>query len=113
MSDIGGDSGFHGGWCASGWSVLPVGDWEVSFKELRTSVLVSGPGAGYPDWDVGWRMSLIDNLEVLVRQFWDVGIDRVFVDGSFAEDKDHPNDIDGYFSNATGSSSSRGNCRMT
>jgi len=26
-----------------------------------------------------------------------VGITEVFADGSFAEDKDHPNDIDGYF----------------
>jgi hypothetical protein len=26
-----------------------------------------------------------------------VGITDVFVDGSFVEDKDHPNDIDGYF----------------
>ena len=26
-----------------------------------------------------------------------MGIENVFIDGSFAEDKDHPNDIDGYF----------------
>jgi hypothetical protein len=39
----------------------------------------------------------VDNLEILTRQLWQVGITEVFADGSFAEDKDHPNDIDGYF----------------
>jgi hypothetical protein len=34
---------------------------------------------------------------VLVRQLWQVGITEVFIDGSFVEDKAHPNDIDGYF----------------
>lgn len=33
----------------------------------------------------------------MVRQLWTVGIHEIFVDGSFAEDKEHPNDIDGYF----------------
>jgi hypothetical protein len=33
----------------------------------------------------------------LVRQLRQVGITEIFVDGSFAEDKEHPNDIDGYF----------------
>ena len=33
----------------------------------------------------------------MVRQLWAVGVTEIFVDGSFAEDKDHPNDIDGYF----------------
>jgi uncharacterized protein DUF6932 len=35
--------------------------------------------------------------EILTRQLWRVGNREVFADGSFAEDKDHPNDIDGYF----------------
>jgi hypothetical protein len=77
--------------------VLPVGDWEMSFEELRSSFLVKGPTEGYPDWDAAWRGRRVDNLEALVHQLWDVGIATVFVDGSFAEDKDHPNDIDGYF----------------
>ncbi len=34
---------------------------------------------------------------ILVDQLWSVGVTEVFVDGSFVEDKDHPNDIDGYF----------------
>ena len=61
--------------------------------------LVVGPGgaAMSPTWDSGWRAKLVDNLEVLTRQLWQVGIIEVFADGSFAEDKDHPNDIDGYF----------------
>ncbi len=53
--------------------------------------------AGRTTWDAAWRALLVDNLEVLVRQLWAAGITEIFVDGSFVEDKDHPNDIDGYF----------------
>lgn len=79
--------------------LLPPGDYEVSFSELRQSWLVVGPGnpGAWPTWDSGWRSKLVDNLEVLTQQLWQVGIVEVFADGSFAEDKDHPNDIDGYF----------------
>ena len=79
--------------------LLPPGDYEVSFSELRQSVLVQGPaGAGAsPSWDGAWRAHLVDNLEILAKQLWQVGIREIFADGSFAEDKDHPNDIDGYF----------------
>jgi hypothetical protein len=79
--------------------LLPPGDYEVSFAELRGSVLVAGPGdlKRYPNWDAPWRESLVSNLEILARQLWQVGITEIFADGSFAEDKDHPNDIDGYF----------------
>lgn len=42
-------------------------------------------------------MRLVDNLAVMVDQLWQIGITEIFVDGSFVEDKDHPNDIDGYF----------------
>lgn len=79
--------------------LLPPGDHEVALDELRQSVLVVGPTdrVAYPTWDRAWRKQLVDNLEVLVRQLWQVGISEIFVDGSFAEDKDHPNDIDGYF----------------
>ena len=76
--------------------MLPAGDWEASCEELRASILAKGPGEEYPNWDAGWRLKLIDNLEVLAGQLWQVGVNQVFVDGSFAEDKDHPNDIDGY-----------------
>ncbi len=60
-------------------------------------MLVEGPESGYPDWDAGWRLKLVENLEVMVGQLWEVGITEIFVDGSFVEDKDHPGDIDGYF----------------
>ena len=78
--------------------ILPPGDYEVSFADLRQSILATGPLAGTrPTWDVTWRLNLIANLETLARQLWQVGIREIFADGSFAEDKDHPNDIDGYF----------------
>ncbi len=52
--------------------LLPPGDYEVSFDELRESVLVAGPRNPdmYPSWDAGWRRRLVDNLEVLTRQLW-------------------------------------------
>ena len=36
-------------------------------------------------------------IPVSVRQLWRVGVTEIYIDGSFVEDKDHPNDIDGYF----------------
>jgi len=42
-------------------------------------------------------LKLLDNLELLAMQLWAAGVRDIFVDGSFVEDKDHPNDIDGYF----------------
>jgi hypothetical protein len=79
--------------------MLPPGDYELTLEELRASALVVGPAdrAGHPHWDAAWRGELVDNLAVLVRQLWAAGITGVYIDGSFAEDKDHPNDIDGYF----------------
>jgi hypothetical protein len=79
--------------------LLPPGDYEVSFDELRRSPLVLGPNdPNEPSaWDRDWRDELVSNLETLTRQLWRTGIREVFADGSFAEDKSHPNDIDGYF----------------
>jgi hypothetical protein len=79
--------------------LLPAADYELSFEELRNSILVVGPGdvMAYSSWDRPWREQLVKNLEVLTRQLWQAGIQEVFADGSFVEDKDHPNDIDGYF----------------
>jgi hypothetical protein len=79
--------------------LLPPDDYEVSFEELRKSVLTVGPagGSSHFSWDSDWRERLVDNFEVLVKQLWLVGIREIFADGSFVEDKDHPNDIDGYF----------------
>ncbi len=76
--------------------LLPPGDYEISFEELLQSVLVLGPGYESA-WDTLWHERLVGNLEILTRQLWQIGIREIFADGSFAEDKDHPNDIDGYF----------------
>lgn len=79
--------------------LLPPGDYELTFGALRSSFLVLGPGdpKECPTWDATWRERLVGNLEILVQQLWQVGITEIFIDGSFVEEKDHPNDIDGYF----------------
>lgn len=77
--------------------LLPTFDIVTTTDELRASFLVTGVGIGSISWDRVWRARLVDNLQVLVGQLWQVGIDQIFVDGSFVEAKDHPNDIDGYF----------------
>ncbi len=77
--------------------LLPAGDYAITIKDLQASLLVVGPTNHSPSWDADWRRQLVENLEVLVQQLWKVGIGEIFADGSFVEDKDHPNDIDGYF----------------
>lgn len=79
--------------------VLPAGDYRLTLDQLRESALVLGPGEprDCPGWDAAWRLELVTNLRVLVEQLWRVGVDEIFIDGSFVEDKDYPNDIDGYF----------------
>jgi len=81
----------------NGQGLLPEGDYEVTFDELRASTLVTGPVPGSDNWDSEWRLKLIDNCEKLVNQLYQVGITEIFLNGSFVEEKDHPNDIDGYF----------------
>jgi hypothetical protein len=78
--------------------LLPPGDYPLTFAELRDSLLAQGPEGHAPDgWDTAWRLVLIDKAEILVNQLWQLGIEDIFLDGSFAEAKAHPNDIDGYF----------------
>jgi hypothetical protein len=77
--------------------LLPTGDHELTLEELQGSMLTEGPGEGYPNWDREWRLKLVENLSIMVGQLWDVGITGIYVNGSFVEDKDRPNDIDGYF----------------
>lgn len=79
--------------------LLPEGDYTLSLDELRQSVLVAGPAqrSAQSHWDQNWRLKLANNLGVLVAQLRQVGISEIFINGSFVEDKDHPNDIDGYF----------------
>lgn len=77
--------------------LLPPGDYKVTFDQLRASVLVIGPSVPIEGWHTEWRRHLVDQAENLVRQLRQVGVTEVFLDGSFVEDKPHPNDIDGYF----------------
>ena len=79
--------------------LLPPGDYVLTIEELKQSMLVQGPkGKRRPrGWNVGWRMQLVENLGILVRQLRAVGITEIFADGSFAENKAIPNDLDGYF----------------
>lgn len=77
--------------------MLPPGDYELTLDELRASSLVTGTGVASSTWDQQWRSLLVENLAVLVGQLRQIGVSEIFADGSFVEDKDHPNDIDGYF----------------
>jgi len=79
--------------------LLPPGDYVLTLEELAESMLVRGPNAParYPHWDIAWRARLVKNLAVMVGQLGKTGVTEVFIDGSFVEDKEHPNDIDGYF----------------
>ena len=78
---------------------LPPGDYEATLNEIRKSILVLGEDDENrsPNWDADWRGYLVDKMEQLVAELWQIGVTEIFVDGSFAEAKDHPNDIDGYF----------------
>src|SRR5699024_12743632 len=65
-------------------------------NELRQSFLIKGENDLHV-WDEQWIIYLIDQLEILVQELWKVEVDQIFIDGSFVENKAHPNDIDGYF----------------
>lgn len=67
----------------------------MNFDQLRNSVLVHGTRDFQLDGP--WRQHLINQAEVLVKQLWQVGITEIYLDGSFVEAKEHPNDVDGYF----------------
>src|SRR5690349_21143163 len=76
--------------------LLPAGDFVLTLDELFRSSLVTG----WPDadaWDTAWRRRLVENLSIMADHLWRVGVREIFIDGSFVEDKPHPNDIDGYF----------------
>jgi hypothetical protein len=63
--------------------LLPPGDYEMSLEELQSSMLIEGPGEGYPNWDPEWRLWLVGNLRIMVEQLREVGIEEIFVNGSF------------------------------
>jgi hypothetical protein len=79
--------------------VLPPGDYPLSIEEIKSSKLVLGPGVptDHPTWDASWRLKLVESLTILVDQLFSIGIIEVYINGSFVEYKDHPNDVDGYF----------------
>jgi predicted nucleotidyltransferase len=78
--------------------LLPDGIYELSLSELRKSMLVTGPAIGCsPTWDRAWRAELVDNLDKIAKQLWQIGITEIFIYGSFVVEKDKPNDIDIYF----------------
>ena len=66
----------------------------MTFTQLRASLLVENVREG---WSRDWRLHLVDQAEILVNQLWEVGVEEVILNGSFVEEKAHPNDIDGYF----------------
>ncbi len=77
--------------------LLSPADYDLTIRELKNSIFVNGPKSEAEHWDILWRRKLVDNLEILVKQLWKVGVENIFIDGSFVENKVHPNDIDGYF----------------
>lgn len=76
--------------------LLDPGDYHLTLDELRESILVVGPD-DEPEWDSAWRGYLVDNLEIMVKQLFSIGINDIYNNGSFVQRKLHPNDIDGYF----------------
>jgi hypothetical protein len=77
--------------------LLPTGTYPLTFSELKKSHLITGTSSQHDKWDSLWRLKLIENAEILMAQLWEEEIEEIFLDGSFVEDKCHPNDIDGYY----------------
>ena len=78
--------------------VLDVGTFDATLAQVRASILVVGPpNAQDIQWDAPHRGRLVDKAAILIEQLRQVGITEIFLDGSFAEAKPRPNDIDGYF----------------
>jgi hypothetical protein len=77
--------------------LLPPGAYVATLAQLRDSLFVKGSASTGSSWDGGWRRHLVDQLELLASDLWSVGIERLFIDGSFCTEKPRPGDIDGYF----------------
>ncbi len=75
--------------------LLPPGDHEISLAELEQFIR-QGPGGG-GCWDTAWRLQLLEEFKQRYAQLAAVGITEVYIDGSYATDKYHPNDLDAYF----------------
>lgn len=78
---------------------MPAGlDYPLTLSQLRESHLITGVCSTHPEpWLVHRREYLLNQFERFARCLWDVGIEDIFIGGSFVEDKPAPNDIDGYF----------------
>ncbi|NMC28380.1 MAG: hypothetical protein GYA42_09600 [Syntrophomonadaceae bacterium] len=75
--------------------LLPPGDHAISLEELE-NFIGRGPGGGQ-SWDTSWRLQLLQEFKKRYQQLQAVGINEVYIDGSYATDKFHPNDMDVYF----------------
>jgi len=75
--------------------LLPPGDHAISLEELE-KFIGQGPGGGQ-SWDTAWRLQLLQEFKRRYQQLRAVGINEVYIDGSYATDKFHPNDMDVYF----------------
>ncbi|MCQ2009485.1 hypothetical protein NOM01_05665 [Sporolactobacillus sp. STSJ-5] len=62
--------------------VLSPGDYLMTIEQLKSSLLVQGPGGGEP-WNQQKPLMLVNNLSILVDQLHRVGIDEIFIDSSF------------------------------
>jgi hypothetical protein len=77
--------------------VLPQ-DSEATLDELRQSHLVTGRGVGSEHWDSSWRAELVVRVGVVFDLFSRAGgLVEFWIDGSFVEAVDHPQDIDAFF----------------
>lgn len=73
-------------------------DSEATLEELLQSHLVSGLGVDSEHWDSGWRAELVARVGVVYDLFLRAGgVVEFWIDGSFVEAVDHPQDIDAYF----------------
>lgn len=79
------------------YGYLPPGDHEMTFHQLENSVLIVGE-PWMSGWDEEWRMELLTNLKTLVQPLWELGIEDIWIDGSFCSTKPDPRDIDGFYS---------------
>ncbi len=79
------------------YGLLPPGTYEMTFDEIKESILIHGDDFSQGEWDKEWRIELLKRCEFLVRCLWKVDIQDVFLAGSFVTSVEHPNDLDGYY----------------
>ncbi len=75
--------------------LLSAEDHRITLQELEELQKI-GPDNGQA-WDSSWRMQLFNELRRRCLELYSIGINDIFIDGSYATDKVRPNDVDGYF----------------